>query len=318
MIGSTANNPESLIAQLESLVDGAAAEERLIAMGPNAIPRLEHLLLESRPRTISLPRCRAAHALGELGAKEALIEYFRGYKRPEDAAVLFAEDAVRTAVAQELARWKSDEIYRTLLEAAQDRLTGGLIRALAEFGKERSIPVFFAALEDDLCRADSIGALRTMCRPARAYAVLSLRDEAGPAVYFSSARRRRRATLQLLREFGAGAEEWREIRPFLDEQDEDSVIAVAAIGFAIAPESEYATLIGALFRIARHLNWAQEDEVTRLLDEHAELARKPARDLADEAAVHGESPDWLAPRWRILRHLLGDIWSHAPSVAPGS
>ena len=224
--------------------------------------------------------------------------------------MLFAEDAVRSSAAQELMRWKSDEVYQALFDAAQDRITGGLIRALGGFGRVQSVPVFFAALDDDLCRGDAMDVLRTMPGPAQGYAILSLRDEAGPSVYFASARRRRRATLQLLREFGVGGEEWPELRPFLDDHDQDSVISVAAIGFAIAPESEYSALIDALFRIASHLNWAQEGEVMQLLDQHSELARKRARELVDKAAECGDRPDWLVPRWRILRHLLGNIRTH--------
>jgi len=308
--GIIPESPELLIAGLDSLVDGETAAEKLIAMGPDAVPWLERFLMETPPRTIALPRCRAVHALGELGAGRTLVQYFLRYQRPPDAAVLFAEDAVRSAAAQELARWKSDEVYRTLLKAAEDRITGGLIHALDEFGRAESIPVFFSALDDDLCREDAMAALRRMAEPARAFAILSLRDAAGPSIYCASARRRRRATLQLLRDVGAPAQEWRELRQFLDEQDADSVIAVAAIGFAVAPQPGHAALIDALFRVARHLNWAQEDEVTRLLDDRVELARKRARDLADAAVSHGESPNWLVPRWRILRHLLGDIWTH--------
>lgn len=60
---------ESLISALESLVDGEAAAERLIAAGPAAIPWLERFLLSGAARTVALPRCRAVHALGELGAQ---------------------------------------------------------------------------------------------------------------------------------------------------------------------------------------------------------------------------------------------------------
>lgn len=313
--GGLPETPEELIEKLDSLMDGEAAAERLMALGLRAIHWLERFLLDGRARTVALPRCRAAHALGELGAWQSLVQYFREYQRPEDAAVLFAEDAVRSAAAEELGRWKSEEVYQTLLEAAKNRITDGLIHALSEFGRAESIPVFFSALEDDLCRAEAIDALRRMPEETRAYAILSLRDAAGPSPYLPSARRRRRATLQLLHEVGVAAEAWREMRQFLDDPDADSVIAVVATGFAIAPESEHAALIDALFRIALHVNWAQEDEVTRLLDERAQPARRKARDLADEAARKGESPDWLVPRWRILRHLLGDIWTDARGVA---
>jgi hypothetical protein len=42
--------------------------------------------------------------------------------------------------------------------------------------------------------------------------------------------------------------------------------------------------------------------VTRMLDLHPEQTRTTVRRLRDEASGRGEHPNWLSPRWRILRH----------------
>ena len=296
---------EDLIAALDSLIGGEAAAERLIAMGPQVIPLLERVLLDGPSRTIAVPRSRAVRILGELGAWPVLVTYFRQYRRPEDAAVLFAEDGVRSAAAEQLAQWKSDEVYEVLLEAARQRVTGGLIRALSEFGRAEAIPILFLALDDDLCREDAGAALRKMPAASRDYAVLSLRGAAGAPMSFPASLCRRRAVLQLLRDLGAGREDWPILREYLEDTDADSVIATAAIGFAIAQTADDSAIVSALFRISRHLNWAQEDEVILLLEEHRDIACEAARAVAREAEANGEHPDWLVPQWRILRRLTG-------------
>ncbi len=293
---------ESLIAVLDSLVDGEAAAERLIAMGPSAIPALERFLLDGPARTIALPRCRAVHALGELGAQQVLLSYFRQWRHPADSAVLFAEDAVRSAAAEELARHQSEEVYGVVLDAAQERITGGLIRTLSDFGRAESIPVLFSALDDDLCREDARAALRKMPVQARAFAALVLRGRHAASVQMALSLRQRRAVLQLLRELGANAEDWPILREYLEDADADSVIAVAGIGFALGAAADYPAIIDMLFRISSHLNWAQEDEVTRLLEAHSEQARAAAYKLYENAIGRGEKPNWLSPRWRIVRH----------------
>lgn len=296
---------ERLIAALESLVDGELAVPMLIACGDRAVPYLEHFLLAGSPRTIALPRCRAVHALGELGAYSTLISYFREYEPPKDAAVLFAEDAVRSAVARELLRWKSAEVFRVLLEAARQRATSGIALALGEFRRLESVPLLFELLEDDLCREEAKDGLRKVPEAARQYAVLSIRGATDLRLHGSACLRRRRATLQLLDEFGVHPDEWQDIRPFLFEPDADVVIAAATIGSRIAAVVDQKQIVESLLRISGHLNWAQEDQVELLLNANREIACVTARAIAEARRSHGERPNWLNPTWRILRHVLG-------------
>jgi hypothetical protein len=297
-----------LIAGLDSLAEGDLAVDMLIACGKRAVPYLDHFLLGGSPRTIALPRCRAVHALAELAACPTLISYFRGYKRPTDAAVLFAEDAVRSAVACELLRWKTDEVFDVLLDAAKERATSDLVLALGEFRRPQSIPLLFDVLEDDLCREEAKGGLRKVPDAARQYAILSIRGSTSTTLDGPSALRRRRATLQLLREFGVLRDEWDDIRPFLLENDPDILIAVAQIGATAARSSDQPQIVSALLNVSDKLNWLQERDVMQLMDTHHEIAYETALRAEQQRRDRGEQVKWLSPFWRILRHVLNGEW----------
>ncbi len=303
---------QKAISELDSLVGTESAVERVVAFGKLAIPHLKHFLLDCPPRTISIPRCRAARALGELGAYSTLSKYFLQYERPADSAVLFAEDAVRSAAAKELAQVHSDEVYRVLLEAAKQRATGGLVQALGAFCRHESIPLLFELLEDDLCRTDAMTELRKVPEAAQPYAVLLLRGCTETLIQGSIAARRRRSTLQLLSEFGICERDWPEIRKYLHDEDLDCVIATAHIGLTLAPESATETIVETLIKASARMNWAQEMDVTELLDGHRAVAWPVANTLAVRHADEGERPNWLSPFWRILYHFLGDHLEQEP------
>ena len=294
-----------LIAALDSLMDGELAVDMLIACGHCAVPYLADFLLKGSPRTISLPRCRAARVLGELGARSTLISYFKDYERPHDGAVLCAEDAVRSTIARELARWNSDEVFQVLLEAATKRVTGGLVLALGEFHRPESIPLLFEVLEDDLCRQDAMKSLRGLPDATRQFGILTIRGLSGVTLDSAGARCRKRATLQLLSELGVAKGDWPDICPFLRESDPGTVIAASKIGFTVAPDTELPEIVIALFEVAKKSGFVQEDEVQQLLDAHPGIAREIALQLAKQRKDSGERPNWLSPSWRILNHVLG-------------
>lgn len=296
---------EKLIAALDSLMDGDLAVPMLVACGHRAVPYLEQFLLAGPPKSVSSPRCRAVRALGEIGAYPVLISYFCAYEPPDDAAILFAEDAVRSSVARELLRWRSEEISRVLLSASRQRPTSGLIFALGELRQPESVPLLFYVLEDDFCREEAKQALRKLADAARQYAILSIRNLTEAQLYGPSALCRRRAVLELLGEFGVSIEEWKDLRCFLSEQNAGVVIATASIGISVAPAADQIEIVRALFRISEQVNWVQEDAVIRLLNHHQDLACQIGGTIVEECRKRGENPDWLAPFWRILRHVLG-------------
>jgi len=301
---------QDALRELESLMGGEHAVEKMIGFGQQAIPYLEHLLLDCPPRTISLPRCRAARALGELGAYTVLARYFERYQRPADSAVLFAEDAVRSAAAKEISRLRTDEVYRMLLDATNQRATNGLVQALGEFRRHESIPLFFELLEDDLCRLDAMAQLRKVPDAAQPYIILLLRGCTGTPIEGSVALRRRRAALELLSEFGISERDWMEIQTYLRDQDPDCAIAAAQVGFSVAPEAGGREIIEALIETSASVNGAQEMLITELLDQHHEAAQAVARNLLNMTRYKDKGPNWLSPFWRILHHVLGNELPH--------
>jgi HEAT repeat protein len=297
---------QEAINKLNSLIGNESAVESVVALGKQAIPYLEHFLLDCPPRTISLPRCRTVRALGELGAYSVLTQYFERYQRPSDSAVLFAEDAVRSAAAKELAQVHSEGVYRVLLRATKQRATSGLVRALGSFCRPESVPLLFELLEDDLCRTDAMTELRKIPEAARPYAVLLLRGCTETPIQRSISTRRRHCTLQLLVDFGIPESDWPEIRQYLHDEDLDCFIAATRLGLSLAGEVDKESIVEALIEASARMNWAQELEVTELLDGHRATARPAANFVAVRHADEGEKPNWGSPFWRILYHVLGD------------
>jgi hypothetical protein len=264
---------------------------------------LEEFLLQGKARTIAVPRCRAARALGGLQARQTLLSYFAKVNLPADPVVLFAEDAVRSAVAHELLRWREDEVFYTLLKAATQRATVGLIESLGEFRRSEAIPVLFEALEDDLCRNAAFAALSETPEESRHYAILSLRGGAGASLVGAAASRRRRATAELFRKLGISRGDWQDVAQLLDDEDPTVIICAATVGFHVAPQAEFPAIVSALFRVAHKLNWLQEDEVVHLLDEHKALSHSEANHVLGDLRARGEQVNWLSATWRILGHL---------------
>jgi hypothetical protein len=292
-----------LVRALESLTDGELAVDLLIAAGERSILPLEEFLLQGKARTIAVPRCRAVRALGGLRARQTLLSYFAKVDLPADPVVLFAEDAVRSAVAHELLRWREDEVFYVLLKAATQRATIGLIESLGEFRRSEAIPVLFETLEDDLCRNAAFAALSETPEESRHYAILSLRGGAGASLVGAAASRRRRATAELFRKIGISRGDWQDVARLLEDEDPTVIICAATVGFHVAPQAEFPAIVSALFRVAHKLNWLQEDEVVHLLDEHKSLAHSEANRVLANLRARGEQVNWLSATWRILGHL---------------
>ena len=296
---------QEAINELDSLSGSESAVEKVVALGKLAIPHLEYILLDCPPRTISIPRCRAACALGELGAYSVLSKYFLRYERPADSAVLFAEDAVRSVAAKQLARIRREEVYHVLLDATRQRATSGLVQALGTFRRHESVPLLFQLLEDDLCRIDALAELRKVPNAARPYAILLLRGCTGTPIRGTTFSRRRHSTLQLLVDFHISEGEWPEIRQYLHDEDLDCIVAAARLGLCVVRDVNRETIVEALIEASARMNWAQEMEVIEILDQYRYLAQPVARTFARRRRLEREKPNWLSPFWRILHHVLG-------------
>ncbi len=293
-----------LVRTLDSLTEGNLAADSLVAYGERAIAPLETFLLHGAARTVALPPCRAARALGALGASKTLLAYFQQGVLSSDPVVLFAEDAVRSTVARELLRWPTEEVFQTLWSAATQRVTSGMIEALGEFQRQQTIPLLFKTLEDDPCRDAAMDALCKTPKQTVDYAILSLRGKTEVSLSGASASRRRRAAATLLRSLGISRAEWQEMRQtLLDDGDAGTVVPTVAAGFPVAAPEDVPRMIQALFRVADKLNCLQEDEVLHLLETHRVEANRATSQIVSKVNPRSLHQKWLSPTWRILWHL---------------
>lgn len=295
----------SLLDALDSLTGSDRAVDELVRHGQRAVPFLADYLLDGKLKSVAVSRCRAAHALGELGAYSTLASYFQKYEKPDDSVLAFAEDAVRSVAAQELLRWNSPAAFEVLLAATKQRATAGLVLALGELRRVESIPVLFEILEDDICREQATSSLLKMPDATREYAILTIRGATTTDIKAVSSTRRKRATFQILKQIGIRSADWRDVSRFLWDEDPDVVIAAGQLGFVATEEHEWRRILMALFSAAFDFNCFQEDEFTELCDNHPEIARSIAMDIAKRHTGPGIRPNWASPLWRILNHILG-------------
>lgn len=301
---------EALVCQLDSITDGDTAMAALIRRGPSAIPALENFLIAGKPRSIALPRCRAARALGALGARNALLAYFVGYTIPADAVVAFAEDAVRSAVAEELLRWRTEEVYAGLVAATRQRSTPGLVRAVGQFRDARSLELLFLALEDDICRSEAELALRLLPKDATHFALETLKGHTPVPVEGARSHRRLRAILALLSEADVPSYEWSTIEPYLNDYEPSVVLSAVTIGCRHGPPEHLKSLFSIVFHLADKFSWYEESIAMELCESYKSIAALAARDAVAERLAKGQSARWTSPAWRILDHALGGSLSH--------
>src|SRR5579884_914811 len=101
----------ALVGDLELVHGGELTTAALLGIGPRVIPYVRDFLLNGAPRSVYQPRQRAVEVLGELGAKDVLIAYLLEEREIPDAVLQHAEDAVKSAAARELARWKTEDVF---------------------------------------------------------------------------------------------------------------------------------------------------------------------------------------------------------------
>jgi hypothetical protein len=279
---------ESLVRDLESLRGGSIAAAALIGCGARAIPPLRSLLLQGRARSIYQPRQLAVETLGELSAKDVLLEYLSKPLAIKDAVVRFGEDAVRSTAARELARWQTDDVFECLTRAGSDHLLPGIVEALGAFRRIETMPYFLRALGDDVCRSYAEEAIRGLGIAARPFLI----DAAVPGnsavdQESSSSLQRRRWVLRILLDLALSEQDWTRLRGLLEEDDSEIVITTARIGLEVAQMPDRLGAVRRLIEMLPRADWFLRTDARAALAEHFDIARE---EIEDEIARRTTAP----------------------------
>jgi len=292
---------DRLVRELNSLHESDRAIARLVLYGPKAIPALRQFLIEGRPRVVYQPRRAAVEALGALGAKDVILQYLTLKREIEDPATRFAEQSVKNAAARELVRWRTREILDALLTFALPHSQPGIVDALGKFATPEAIPYLLRALEDDLCQAAAVEALRALGREAELALVTAAQtrlpssDEERP-----SSRRRRTKALELLAEIGPSPQSWPWLRPLLDGSDPGIVTAVSKIAATLGDREDRKTAVGRLLDVLPGADWYLREEIqTCLVDMYPEARSRIEREIIERNALP-EAERIMDPLFRVL------------------
>jgi len=226
------------VEDLESLPGGDLTVSLLVGCGERAIPPLQNFLLHGKPRGIFQPRQRAVEALGQLNAKDVLMEYLSQKREIADAVVRFGEEAVENTAARELARWLTDDVYTFLLARAEQRRLPGVIETLGKFERPEAAEVFIRALGDDVARPVAEDALRRVAGRAKPALIQAARRVVSGDDEKPSERQTRRSVMRILCELPLREREWAELKPLLRDRDKEIAILAAEIAVDSASSGE--------------------------------------------------------------------------------
>jgi len=290
----------SFVRDLESLPSGDLTVSLLVGCGERAVPVLREFLLHGEPRGVFQPRQRAVEALGELGAKDVLIEYLSEKREISNAVVRFGEEAVESTAARELARWPTEETFQLLLHFAQARTLPGAIDALAKFQRAEAAPVFLSALTDDVSRPFAEEALRMVAEKVRPALIQATQRGDDEEVEKPRDRQKRRSVVRILADMTVTKAEWTELKSLLQVGDQEIAILAGEIGVDSAPEGERQQVARFLIPSLESAHWYLQIRIQECLKRNYVALR----DLIDfEVKIRRRAPKEEQIRDHVLRIL---------------
>lgn len=255
----------SFVRDLESLPSGDLTVSLLVGCAERAVAPLREFLLNGKPRGVFKPRQRAVEALAELGAKNALMEYLAQKRAIPDAVVRFGEEAVENTAARELARWPTEEVFQFLMNLAERRMLPGAVDALGEFKRPESAPVFVNALGDDVSRPSAERALRAIADKVKPLLVKAARQVISEENEKPSERQRRRSVVRILADMVLTEEDWKELKPLLQDGDHEIKITIGEMAVDWAPPIERQEAARLLIHSLNSAHWFLQIRIQQCL-----------------------------------------------------
>lgn len=233
---SLCNHPVGLsvaLSRLRSLHCDADGVADVVAIGECAIPALKAMLFEREPSGLYQVRCRAAEALGLLGAFDVLEEFLREWKSAADPVERLGDDVVASRAARAISQRQDIKTFALLSELTSRRPLAGLVSALASFRRPEAIPTLIDALGEDETRLAAETGLTCFGEAARPL-LLSAADRFKVSHDLSESQMRKcRSILRLLGEIKLDGDEEGRLRPFMTSAD----VQVSALACRIALRS---------------------------------------------------------------------------------
>jgi HEAT repeat protein len=263
---------ERLTNSLDSVAEGELGVAMLAACGKRAIPSLRRLLLQGSPKSVFIGRQRAVRALSELGAVSVLVEYVSAQKQISDPALRYSEEAVENTAARELAKWRTDGVFQTLLQVVEQRALPGAIETLGAFGRQEAIPALIQCLEDDVARPAALDALTKLRDIAVRELITAVRSpEPCSANEVPSSLLRRRAALAVLAGGKLSSSDWERLRFLMYETDPVLSVRGAGIGLSIGSQADSELATRNLLISLASPDWSVVIEAEELLLENFDV-----------------------------------------------
>lgn len=254
------------IAKLASLHDGDLGLIDVLACGRAAVAPLYTFLFKRERSGIYEPRCRAARALGLLGAYDVLREFLALRREIADPAERTGEDAAINAAARALASAKDGGDFPLLLDVLHWRILPGVIEAVGAFERAEAIPLLIGALVEDDCRLAAEAALRRLGRGAEpALVSCATAEPDAPGRESDGSRRQRRAALNLLLEMGISAESWEKARQLIDDPDAKIAVLACKLGLITPNLAGEEHALERLADLREHSDWMISEDIESFL-----------------------------------------------------
>ncbi len=313
VLGSGQADVDRLMQQLSTVTECDQAASRLARCGPRVIPALRRFLFDGRPSVVYQPRRAAVEALGELRAKDILVQFLTWKREIKDPATRFGEESVRNAAARELAKFRTQDVLDVLLGFALPQLQPGIVEALAQFGTIEAIPYFLLALEDDLCQAAAMDGLRNLGREAELVLVASaLTRLPSSAEERPSSLRRRAKVLELLAEISPAPAMWPLLRRLLDEDDAAIITATAKIAIPLGNREDRTRTVRKLLAVLPRADWFLREEIQNSL---VDLYPDAESLIEQESAKRSELPQverLMDSTFRVLENVRRRVEQGTP------
>jgi hypothetical protein len=246
------------MAKLTLLESGEAGLIDVLALGPAARAPLRSLLFVRDSSGIYQSRCRAAKALGLLGASDILREFLGARQEIADPVERAGEDAVINAAARALAGARDPVDFELLFDLLNWRILSGVIESAAAFERPEAIPLFIEALAEDDCRPAAEAALRRLGRSAEP-ALIQCAVAAPPDFESETRHSQRRSALRLLVEIGVSPGAWDIVRHLMNDPDFRIATLACKLGLICDQAANKRHSVERLVRLLEDADWMQAD-----------------------------------------------------------